>query len=442
MFIGAFLIATIATGAATYVASRLTITQLVDQRIATISSVVAGDGDGRPDEAAAMLARIAKFTRQRDTGDIGFLLIDTRDRMLGGNVVLSRRLPRGYSTLHSGDGIAGLTRGRALVRPVGRRLTLVTIAETEPFDHYDAASVRIFLGGFGLIVLIVFGGVAAFGALVARRIATTRRTAEAIVGGDLTRRIPVHGHADEFDRQALTFNRMLDRIAELMSGLRHVSDDIAHDLRAPLARLRSLLGGLVSECEDPAHLMRIEAAIDECDNMLELFAAILRIAEIESGARTAGFAPIDLGAMARDIAEMMQPVAAETGHTLQLGAVRHVPIVGDPQLVTQALINLMDNAVAYTPSGTTIAIEAGRSRSHAFVTVADNGPGISADQHERALRRFGRLDASRSTRGHGLGLPLVAAIARVHRGSLTLSDAKPGLVATMTIGEATAYLRR
>lgn len=435
LFITAFLVATVVTGIATYATSRLTITRLVDRRIATISGVVAGDGDGRADGAPAMLSRIARFTRQRDTGDIGFVLSDARGRMLGGNVRLRRPLPAGFSTLRGGDGIAGLSRGRALARPVGGGLTLVTIAETEPFDDYDAARLRIFVGGFGSIVLIVLGGVAAFGVLVARRIAATRRTAEAIVAGDLTQRIPVRRPADEFDRQALAFNRMLDRIGDLMAGLRHVSDDIAHDLRTPLARLRAQLGAITPEGDQASLQRRVEAAIAQCDDLLDLFAAILRIAEVESGARTAGFAALDLGALAREIGEMMGPVAADSGHSIVVDAPSAVPVVGDRPLLTQALVNLIENAIAHTPAATTIRIEAGRTPAAAFLTVADDGAGIAADQRERALRRFGRVDASRSTPGHGLGLPLVAAIARLHRGTLTLGDARPGLVATMTLAD-------
>ena len=445
LFLGLFLAATIATGISTYAASRIAVTQSVDRRIATISGVVAGDGDGRADGAAAMIARIGKFTRQRDTGDIGFILRDAKGDVLSANVAVRRPLAAGFSTLRNGDGIVGLDQGRALSRPVGGGMTLVTIAETEPIDNYGAARIRVFLAGFGSIVVIVFAGVAAFGLSIARRIAATRHTAEAIVAGDVTRRIPVRGATDEFDRQALAFNRMLDRIGELMLGLRHISDDIAHDLRTPLSRLRRQIAAIATAADEPAVRAEVAAALEQCDGLLDLFAAILRITDVESGARTAGLVRVDLPRMAREIGEMMEPVAADCGHLLRLSAPSGAPVMGDPQLLTQALINLIENSFAHTPAGTTVSITAGPMAGGAFVTVADDGPGIPADYREAALRRFGRLDASRSIAGHGLGLPLVSAIARLHGGTLTLGDANggagPGLVVTLTIPGPSAVVR-
>lgn len=433
LFIAAFMTATIATGVGTYVAGRITITRLVDRRIAAISDVVASAGQNRKDSAAAMLAQIGAITGRRDTGDIGFVLLDAQGRQSGGNVAVGRTLPQGFSTLEDGDGIAGLSRGRALVRPVGRGMTLVTIAETEPIDDYSGARIRILLGGFGSIILVVLGGVVGFSKLVARRSAATRLTAQAISAGDLTQRIPVRGVADEFDRQAVAFNAMLDRIAELMAGMRHISDDIAHDLRAPLARLRGQVAAIAAGSDDAARQSRVAAAIAQCDDILALFAAILRIADIESGARTAGFVPVEIGALVRDLAEMMIPVAIDNGQVIHLGETAHVSVTGDPKLLTQALINLIENALAHTPPETTIAVAVRNEGGDAIVTVTDDGPGIPLDRRDAALRRFGRLDPSRSRAGHGLGLPLVEAIARLHGGTIVLADAGPGLAATMTI---------
>ena len=435
LFLLLFFLAVLLTGIATYTVTGLTITRLVDRRIAAISDVVAGDHDGRPDPVFAMAARIARFSRERDTGDVGFLLVNAQRQMLAGNVRLRQLPPSGFSTLRTGDGIPGLTHGRALVRAVGDGMTLVTVAETEPLDPYDAARLRIYLAGFGSIVVIVLGGVALFGALVTRRIAAIRATADAIIAGDLSRRVPVSDTDDEFDRQAVTMNRMLDRITDLMDGLRHISGDIAHDLRAPLARLRSNLARVASGTSTPPR-DSIDAAIAECDDLLDLFAAILRIGEIEGSGETE-FAAVDLAALATATAEMMAPVAAEDGREIVVATPpAPIEVMGDARLLTQAILNLVENALAHTPVGTRIILSVSAEPGGAQVVVRDDGPGIAPDDRAHALRRFGRLDPSRSGPGHGLGLPIVDAIARVHRGSLMLSDAEPGVAATLRIGRA------
>lgn len=424
-FLLVFLVATVGTGLATYSATRTTITRLVDERIELASTTVMGLPDARaPDE---ILGRIALFAKQRDTGDIGFALVDASGRRLGGNVVLRRRLPPGYASLHADDRIRGLSAGRALVRDVGGGVMLTTIAETEPFDNYNAARARIYLFGFGSIVFIVVGGMIFFVVTISRRIAEMRHTVEAIIDGDMQRRVPVDGSGGEFAQQAQAFNRMLDRIADLMAGISNVSNDIAHDLRTPLARLRGQLALLLARAPAPAQREGLEAAIAQSDELLAMFAAVLRIAEVEGGDRRAGFAPLDLGDLARDVGTMMQPVAEEAGHRLVVGTCVPAPVAGDRQLLAQLLNNLIENGLRHTPDGSSIAIETRRSGTEAVLTVTDDGPGIAPARRAQAMRRFGRLETERGHAGHGLGLPLVEAIVRLHRGSIVLEDAAPGL---------------
>jgi signal transduction histidine kinase len=263
--------------------------------------------------------------------------------------------------------------------------------------------------------VIVLGGLVAFGRTIARRFAETRLTVEAIIAGDMQRRVAVTGSVDEFDRQAHAFNRMLDRIAELMEGLRNVSNDVAHDLRTPLARLRSRLATIAARADGR---MRddVEQAIGECDAILGMVGAMLRIAEIESGRRTAGFTRVDLAALVAEIGEAMAPVAEDGGRDLVVEVGGPVPITGDPRLIEQALLNGVENALRHTPAGTRITLGAAIEGDRAMVTIGDDGPGIAADQRALALRRFGRLEASRNRPGHGLGLPLIAAIMRLHGG--------------------------
>jgi signal transduction histidine kinase len=419
-FLIAFLVATLGTGFAIYAATQRTIKQLVDRRIQAVSDEVAGTfGDRSPEE---LVRRINSAAGQRDTGDIGFVLLDPDGRRLGGNITLPRRLPGGFSTVALNERIAGLSAGRALVRDVGRGMTLATIAETEPFDDYNAARNRIYLIGFGSILLVVIGGLVFFVVTIGRRIGETRRTVEAIIDGDMARRVPIDRSGGEFAQQAMAFNRMLDRISDLMASISNVSNDIAHDLRTPLARLRSQLALSLRRVETQAQRDDLEAAIATSDELLEMFSAMLRIAEIEGGDRRAAFAPIDLAALTHDIGTMMEPVVADSGRTLIVAASRPLRIVGDRQLLGQILVNLIENAIRHTPVGTRIGIAVTD-----VLMVTDDGPGIPADQRTRALRRFGRLDKSRHAEGHGLGLPLVEAIVRLHHGTIALEDAKPGL---------------
>ncbi|MHA3793118.1 HAMP domain-containing sensor histidine kinase [Rhizorhabdus wittichii] len=434
-FLVAFITATGLTGLAVYRATHGTIVALVDQRIASVSGELAAMGthSGTPE----LVRQIDALARERDTGDLGLLLTTANGRFLAGNIRLRRALPEGFSTVGRALGLKGLSTGRALVRPIGDGLILTVVAETEPFDDYNAARARIYLFGFGSIILVVVAGVATFGFVIGRRIVAMRRTVEAIVDGDMQRRVPVDGSDSAFDQQARAFNAMLDRIAALMAEISNVSNDIAHDLRTPLARLRGRLQALARRAEDGAPpgaiAAEIEAAIAESDTLLAMFAAILRIAEIEGGARRAGFERVDLGAIAHHVATTMQPAAADAGRSLADGDPVHLPVAGDRRLLAQALINLVENAIRHTPEGSRIRIAATRTGDRAVVAIEDDGPGIPAAERARALRRFGRLDGSRASSGHGLGLPLVESIARLHRGTLSLDDAGPGLRAVIAL---------
>ncbi|WP_294268572.1 HAMP domain-containing sensor histidine kinase [uncultured Sphingomonas sp.] len=429
-----FLIATVATGFAILAANRVTVARAVDRRIEVVADLVLErDKDEVHLPTPLLLDRIATLSGQRDTGDVGLLLLGADGRRLGGNIAPRFALPMGRSDLRQRDGIIGLSHGRALVRDAGEGRRLAVVAETEPFDSHRATRTLIYLIGFGSIILIVVGGLTAFSMLVGRRIADQRATVEAIVAGNIRHRVPLTGSGDEFDRQAAAFNHMLDRIAELMEAMRSQANDIAHDLRTPLSRLRGQLARLVEDAGDPAQAERAHAALAQCDALLAMFAALLRIAEIEAGHRRAGFAPLDLSALVRDTAAMMIPVAEEAGQSLSITVGVAIPdFVGDRQLLTQALVNLIGNAIKY--GGDMIHVSLDAAEEDVVLRIADNGPGIAPEDRARALRRFGRLDAARATAGgHGLGLPLVAAIARLHRGRLELDDAAPGLVVSMIL---------
>ncbi len=273
------------------------------------------------------------------------------------------------------------------------------------------------------------------------RIQAINRTSQDIVAGDLSRRVPVSGSNDEIDRLAVNLNHMLDQIERLMTAMRQVTDNIAHDLRGPLNRLRTRLDvTLMAQPSTEEYREVLRSMVGDTEQLLTTFNALLNIAQVESGARKA-FVAIDLGDVVRDLGELYAGVAEENDMTFSTTAGDGLMVLGDRELLAQALANLLDNAIKYTPSGGRIRFTAERTEDRVAVAVADSGPGIPDDQRERVLERFVRLEASRNSPGSGLGLSLVRAVARLHGASLTLDDADPGLLARLVFpaGAATGH---
>lgn len=417
-FIVMLSLATMFTGVAVYIALVEAIDDAVDQRLERErKELLLNDPD-----AQELARRIRSEAVLRDSGDIGYLL-EHRGRMLAHNIRLNRRLPLGLSTVGANLGVPGLTRGRALVTERADGTTLTMIIESEPIESHDRHRTIILSVGFGTILILVVVGVLALGLAVRHNIASLRSTAEAIFEGDLGARVPVIGRNSSFGRQAEAFNRMLDRIEGLMASLRGVSNDIAHDLRTPLARLRGKLA--VIQARPEAEPLQVELAdvMAESDDILAMFSAILRIAEVEGGEARAQFEQIDLAELALETALSIEAMVTDSGRKLHLGPWQSAPIHGDRRLLIQAIVNLVENAVNHTPIGTTIRVTVARENWTAVLCIADDGPGIAEAERARALRRFGRLDASRHFPGHGLGLPLVDAMVRLHLGEMALDHA-------------------
>jgi signal transduction histidine kinase len=270
------------------------------------------------------------------------------------------------------------------------------------------------------------------GRWILRRMDTIGRTAGEILAGDLSKRVPVSAKGDEFDTLAQRLNAMLDRIQQLIRGMREVTDNVAHDLRSPLTRLRNRLEVTLLEPRSQAEYRQaLDQGIDDADGLIKTFNALLAIAQTEAGSRRTHWDTVDLSAIARDLAELYAPLAEERGQTLEISNGEPVPIVGSRDLLAQALGNVLDNAVKYTPVNGTIQLRIGRRASAAEVRVTDSGPGIPESEHQRVIERFVRLDSSRHTPGNGLGLALVAAVTRLHQAELILADARPGLIVTM-----------
>jgi signal transduction histidine kinase len=246
------------------------------------------------------------------------------------------------------------------------------------------------------------------------------------MSGNLSDRVPLGGSGDEFDQLAANLNRMLDQIERLMTAMREVTDDVAHDLKTPLARLRARLElALIGPADGAATGDAIRAAIDEADRLLATFNALLGIAEAEAGGR-GRMDVVDLSEVARTAVEFYEPVAEERGFSLALEAEPGIMVRGDRHLLSQALANLIDNALKYAGGGE-VSIRVLRRDGRAAVEVADRGPGIAAADRETVFDRFVRLEPSRSTPGNGLGLSLVRAVARRHAGTATLAGNHPGL---------------
>ncbi|MBL6454494.1 HAMP domain-containing histidine kinase [Belnapia sp. T6] len=281
----------------------------------------------------------------------------------------------------------------------------------------------------GAALLLGLAGGVLIGRGVTRRAARMDAALARVEAGEIGHRLPIRDGGDEFDRLAGRINAVLDRLQGLMQALRQVTDDIAHDLRTPLTRLRQRLEAALRD--EAGWRGATEAAIRDCEHLLEIFAALLRIAQVESGARRAGFSSFDLSSLAATVAEVYGPAAEERGQMLETAIAPGVTAFGDRELLTQALANLLDNAVKHGREGGRLRLALS---PEAVVTVEDDGEGIPEGERAAVLRRFHRLDAARSRPGAGLGLALVAAVAELHGATLTLADAGPGLRVTLALG--------
>jgi signal transduction histidine kinase len=261
-------------------------------------------------------------------------------------------------------------------------------------------------------------------------------TASAIASGDLAQRVKLSRRGDELDQLAEVINDMLDRIGRLMDGVRQVSNAIAHDLRTPITRARMRLEDAALHAETAPELRAaIERATADLDDIVGVFQALLRIAEIEAGARRSNFASIDLSPLLAGVEELYGVVAEERGVNLTTNLPPRLPVHGDSALIQQAVANLVDNAVKFSPEGGTVRLTAARLGTGAEIVVTDEGPGIPAGDREKAPERFYRGETARNTPGSGLGLSLVQAVARLHNGALRLEDGMPGLRAELTLSQ-------
>jgi signal transduction histidine kinase len=406
-------------------------------------------------------SEIGGLAEQYSQGGIRRLVfvVELRSRRPGSNLYLV--------TSPNGEGLAGNVGSLApgiLDKPGWIETAYRRIEEPELAEHHALARVFLLPGGFRLLVgrdleererifdivaaagrwsvaIVIILGIAG-GIFVTRRVLkrvdAMTHTSQTIMAGDLSGRLPVGTSGDELDRLALNLNAMLERIEALMRGLKEVSDNVAHDLKTPLTRLRNRSEEALRSGKSESELRNaLEATIAESDELIRTFNALLLIARTESGEAREDMTEFDAADVARGVAELYEPVAEEAGLTLRVETAPS-PMKGNRELVSQALANLLDNAIKYAAPPANgekheIAVTSGGSDSTIQLTVGDQGPGIPETDRERVVGRFIRLEQSRSKPGSGLGLSLASAVAHLHGGKLKLEDNGPGLRATIEL---------
>jgi len=432
----ALALAIIALGCAVYFAADANFRSQQDGAIADESAGLVRDFT---DEGIAELrTEIAAREAGSSTNAFGYALFDAQGRRIAG-ALDTPQPPAGWHDIIFVDPKEGPDPARAYARDLPGGMRLVVATDSEAVERIDATILALFSGAFVLVILLGIIGALLLGGYLRRRLDRISGTAQAIVSGDIERRVPVGARGDEFDQLALVLNAMLDRIAHLLDNLRQVSSDVAHDLRTPLARLRNQLAETLDSGGDAAATRTaLKRAIGQSDDLLALFAAILRISEVEGGALSRTFARVDLSDLVQDLCDSYAPAVSDGGRSLDCQIEPNIRLRGDRELIAQAVINLLDNAQHHTPPGTRITVAAAASEDWIRLSVADTGPGVAAEDRPRIARRFARLDSSRTTPGHGLGLNLVEVIAEAHGGRLSIDDNSPGLRVTMVLPRASA----
>jgi signal transduction histidine kinase len=374
-----------------------------------------------------------------------YLLVDTSGRKIAGNL---SRIPPELTKADQGrvftylrpSGSSGEGQRLAVGEPinVSGGLTLIVGRDIEDQRQFALTMGRVALWSFGLLSLLGVGAGILISRAMLQRIDTVTETTREIMAGDLSRRIPLSGSGDELDRLSNSLNAMLARIEELMQALREVSDNIAHDLKTPLTRLRNRAEAALREASGPGtYRDGLVKTIEEADELIKTFNALLLIARLEGGAVAESMAPVDPAAIVNDVAELYEPVAEDAGLSLAVTAPSGLTLIANRELVGQAIANLVDNAIKYSGAGAgpnqPIEIAMRKTGDSLEIVIADRGPGVAAEDRKRALQRFVRLEKSRSQPGAGLGLSLVAAVARLHGGSVRLEDNDPGLRAILVL---------
>ncbi|HEY2242799.1 MAG: ATP-binding protein [Xanthobacteraceae bacterium] len=422
---------------------------ITEQITATVNGEVNGLSEQYGQGGLRRLVTVVDV-RSRRPGSSLYLVTTPSGEGLAGNVgslepgVLDRPgwLETNYHRLESPEG----AEHRALIRVVQLPGGFHLLVGRDLDERERLFGIIVNAGQWSLALVIVLGLLGGFfvSRRVLSRIDAMTGTAQTIMAGDLSGRLPVAGTGDELDRLADNVNAMLDRIEALMRGLKEVSDNIAHDLKTPLTRLRNRCEqALRSATGEASYRAALESTIAESDDLIRTFDALLMIARAESGQARENMTEFDASEIARDVGELYEPVADEKGIALKIDAPAAAPVRGNRELVSQALANLIDNAIKYAGTNgkvngvpAEIVVKAGNDGERIMLSVADRGPGIPDADRGRVVERFVRLEQSRSEPGSGLGLSLASAVARLHGGELKLEDNHPGLRTTLALPRA------
>ena len=384
--------------------------------------------------------------RSRAPGASLYLIADASGRIIAGNVldlepgILSKNgwteKPFPYDGIGQTEGTPHHAIARVFDLPGGlRALVGRDLGEPDRFRSIARRSLILALAGMVLLGILTWIFV---GRRALKRIDLVSGSTKRIMAGDLQERLPLSGSGDEFDRLSENLNQLLGKISKLDEGLKQVSDNIAHDLKTPLTRLRNKAEQtLTADPSKQSYRQAMEAIVVESDTLIRTFNALLMIARVEAGSKTGDFAKFDLTAVLSDVHELYEPLAEEAGVDFELEIGKPALIMGSRELIGQAIANLVDNAIKYSIEGEAkphnVLLQIKTNDQNAHILVADNGGGIPKEDRERVKDRFVRLDKSRTKPGTGLGLSLVDAVARLHEGRLKLSDANPGLIAEFMI---------
>jgi signal transduction histidine kinase len=385
---------------------------------------------------------IAERLSRKPAGSSVYLLADDSLQPMVGNLdrwPVAAPTPDGWLSFRLEDQASSgdVHKARARVFRLQGGFHLLVGRDVHDLDQAQGYIIKALAWGLAVTVVLALVGGSMMSRSMVRRLETINETSREIMQGDLSRRIPTKGSGDDFDQLADNLNSMLDRIELLMEDVRRVSDNIAHDLRTPLSRLRQRLELLkMHNYSSEQQRESVEQALTEADGLLATFNALLRIARVESAAQRAGFTAVDLAALARDVVELYEPLAEDKQQRFTTKVQDAVHVNGDRDLLFQAIANLVDNAIKYTPAAGQIELTLQAHGEGARISVADNGPGIPAEARDQVLQRFFRLDASRTTPGSGLGLSLVAAVAKLHGAQLSLTDNGPGLRVVLDFASA------
>ncbi|THG41943.1 sensor histidine kinase [Sphingomonas olei] len=425
-FTAGFALVTLLLGAGAYLLGEDVVHEQLDAQIIAETRAlraVAEEGD---------LAALMEALRRRDdrgVNSFGYLLTAPDGRRLGGELV-TEALGEGWHDIRFRDPDGEGHPARSLVTRLPGGLQLTVAMESDLPVQLRNRLLFLFALGLVLLVAIAIVGSALFGRTIIGRLNTINRIASAVSRGQLDARIPVSQQNDEFDQLAATLNDMLDRNAAHIVNLRRVSSDVAHELRTPIMRLRLRMEQSLADAgEGTPEAAAIERSIADIDSILSLFAALLRIAEVEAGGLRAYFRPVALTATVEALAESYALAAEDGRRALVTRLEPGITVNGDRDLLAQIVVNLLENALRYTPPGAriTLSLISGKDSAHptAELTIADDGPGIAEADRARALQPFERMASGGS--GHGLGLSLVAAIVASHGGTIELADNAPGL---------------